>query len=74
MGISQDSTIAEIKALPVDQQLEALATIWDDIASQEKASLTKEERDILDFRLSQDHDKPGIDWEILKSTILASLK
>ena len=75
MLISPNSTIAEIKALPADEQLDALASIWDTIAVEDKGlAISKEEQDLLEHRLAQDQDKPGVDWETLKTKILANFK
>ena len=74
MPISPSSTLAEIAALPIDQQLDALSTIWDAVATKELVDLPDDVRDLLQRRLAEDSDTPGIPWKDLKARLLARLQ
>ena len=74
MPVSQNSTLAEIATLPIDEQLDALSTIWDTIAAKEAVPLPDDVKDLLERRLAEDADKPGVPWRDLKAQLLARLQ
>jgi len=74
MPVSPNSTLAEIATLPIDEQLDALSTIWDTIAGKEPVTLPDDVKDLLERRLANDAGQPGIPWRELKAQLLARLQ
>lgn len=72
--VSPNSTLAEIANLSIDEQLDALSTIWDTIVAKEPVDVQDDVRDLLERRLAEDAEKPGIPWQDLKAQLLARLR
>ena len=65
-------TIAQLKTVELEMQLEALETLWNSIASKGRSlPVTKHEKRILDRTIEDFQNDPnhGVTWEQLKQEI-----
>ncbi|EMJ95127.1 hypothetical protein [Leptospira alstonii] len=75
MNIIPKTTIAEIQNMQLNEQIEALSSIWDQIAFKNLGfDVSKEDKRLLDERVLHEEDVPGKPWEDLKKSLLKKQK
>lgn len=65
-------TEQEVKALPIDQKLRIMETIWQDLRERfERMEVPQEHKDLLDQRRTRVREGAAqlLDWESVKGTI-----
>ncbi|MGJ4788490.1 hypothetical protein [Leptospira koniambonensis] len=75
MNILPKITIGEIQSMQIEEQIDALSTIWDQIALKNPAiHVSKEDKQLLDERFASEQNAVGTSWTELKNRILHSKK
>ncbi len=75
MDIISNTTIAEIQNMQLNEQIEALSSIWDQIAFKNPGfDVSKEDKRLLDERVLREEDIPSKPWENLKKSLLKKQK
>ncbi|MCR1793490.1 hypothetical protein AB3N61_07825 [Leptospira sp. WS58.C1] len=75
MNILPKITIGEIQNMQIEEQLDALSSIWDQIALKNPAiEVSQDDKQLLDERFANEQNSTGTSWTELKKRILNSKK
>ncbi len=75
VNIVPKTTIAELQSMEIEDQIDALATIWDQIALKNPAfQVSSADKQLLDQRFAEEENAIGISWINLKKKFLNNKK